>query len=167
MASSTEERLIASSSRAPGSHFNKSSHVSNLISFGRRLFSSFLGISETVAFSSALFSVATGVSSALGASATGLATSLSVAVNWSKVGFSSEIGCSLTLFSVSSNCFNTSGEAVVGCSDVAGDACSVATAAVVVVSFAGIATSSARAWLANKTEPIIKEQAPTDNFRIL
>ena len=166
MASSTEERLIASSSRAPGSHFNKSSHVSNLISFGRRLFSSFLGISETVAFSSALFSVATGVSSALGASATGLATSLSAAVNWSKVGFSSEIGCSLTLFSVSSNCFNTSGEAVVGCSDVAGDACSVATA-VVLVSFAGIATSSARAWLANKTEPIIKEQAPTDNFRIL
>ena len=143
--------------------------MSNLISFGRRLFSSFLGTSETVAFSSALFSVATGASSALfsaatgassalGASATGLATSLSAAVNWSKVGFSSEIGCSLTLFSVSSNCFNTSGEAVVGCS--------VATA-VVLVSFAGIATSSARAWLANKTEPIIKEQAPTDNFRIL
>ena len=151
--------------------------MSNLISFGRRLFSSFLGTSETVAFSSALFSVATGaslalfsvatgISSALGASATGLATSLSAAVNWSKVGFSSETGCSLTLFSVSSNCFNTSGEAVVGCSDVAGDACSVATA-VVLVSFAGTATSSARVWLANKTEPIIKEQAPTDNFRIL
>ena len=166
MASSTEERLIASSSRAPGSHFNKSSHVSNLISFGRRLFSSFLGTSATVAFSSGLFSVVAGVSSTLGVSAAGLVASLSTAVNWSKVGFSSEIGCSLTLFSVSSNCFNTSGEAVVGCSDVAGDACSVATA-VVLVSFAGIATSSARAWLANKTEPIINEQAPTDNFRIL
>ena len=159
--------------------------MSNLISFGRRLFSSFLGTSETVAFSSALFSVATGASSALfpvatgassalGASATGLATSLSVAVNWSKVGFSSEIGCSLTLFSVSSNCFKTSGEVVVGCSVVAVDGCSVVlfdgcsvATAVVVGSFAGRATSSAKAWLANKTEPIIKEQAPTDNFRIL
>ena len=72
---------MASSSRAPGSHFNRSSQVSNLISFGRRLFSSFLGTSETVAFSSALFSVVAGVSSALGVSATGLVASLSAAVN--------------------------------------------------------------------------------------
>ena len=156
---------MASSSRAPGSHFNRSSQVSNLISFGRRLFSSFLGTSETVAFSSGLFSVVAGASSALGVSAAGLVASLSPAFNWSKFGFSSETGCSLALSSLASSSFNTSGAGVVASAGVVVDGCSEATA--VVVPFSGTTDSSAKAGPANRTEPIINEQAPTDNFRIL
>ena len=76
-------------------------------------------------------------------------------------GVFSEIGCSATLFSVFSNCFS-----MVAVSGLAVSLALVAWA-LVFATASGTATCSARAGLANRADPIIKEQAPIDSLRML
>ena len=163
---------MGSSSRAPGSHFNKSSQVSNLISLGRRLFSSFLGTSARLALS-ALLSATWGASSDLTPSFSvgwagfsvfsvraGFASSFSLTRSVI-AGVFSEIGCSATLFSVSFS-FLSSAEVSASAFSPAPEFC-----AEVLAIDSGTATCSARTGLANRAYPIIKEQAPIDSLRIL
>ena len=76
-------------------------------------------------------------------------------------GVFSEIGCSATLFSVSFS-FLFSAEVSASAFSPAPEFCTEVLAV-----DSGTATCSARAGLANRADPIIKEQAPIDSLRIL
>ena len=188
---------MGSSSRTPGSHFNKSSQVSNLISFGFNVFSVFLGTSGWTSFSVLLVSAAgldsspwlvpsgfasvslsdLGFASADGVSAvtslgfsSGLATltASAVSVVAASLLVDEAVSDAVATPSAFSNLFSLAcspscclSASLVGCS------LSPETSSVLAPLFSGTAVSDAKAGAANKTAPIISEQAPTDNLRIL
>ena len=71
------------------------------------------------------------------------------------------MGCSATLFSASDNCFSIAAVSRLVVSLV------LAARALVFATVSETESCSARTGLANKAEPIIKEQAPIDNLRML
>ena len=188
---------MGSSSRAPGSHFNKSSQELNLISFGFNVFSTFLGTSGWTSFSVLLASAA-GLDSSPWLVPSGFAS-----VSLSDLGFASANGVSAVTslgFPSDLATLTASAFSVVVASLLAGEvvsdavstpstfsglfslACSPSfclsaslvecslspeTSSVLAPLFSGTTVSSAKAGPANKTAPIISEQAPTDNLRML
>ncbi|CAG5883531.1 Uncharacterised protein [Streptococcus pneumoniae] len=155
-----------------------------MISFGFNVFSVFLGTSGWTSFSVLLASAA-GLDSSPWLVASGFAS-----VSLSDLGFASADGVSATTsLAFSSGLAALAASAVSDavatpsafsslfslvcspsfCLSASLVECSLSpeTSSVLAPLFSGTAVSSAKAGPANKTAPIISEQAPTDNLRIL
>ncbi|CIV61882.1 Uncharacterised protein [Streptococcus pneumoniae] len=145
-----------------------------MISFGFNVFSVFLGTSGWTSFSVLLASAA-GLDSSPWLVASGFAS-----VSLSDLGFASADGVSATtspafssgLAALAASAFSSLFSLACSpsfCLSASLVECSLSpeTSSVLAPLFSGTAVSSAKAGPANKTAPIISEQAPTDNLRIL